>query len=166
MATASAARRGRHCPAGAGRCVLRCAARARQSRRRDPPPGRRPSSPRCPATHRSWSTRPRCGATLKDYGHLLGTPEAEAFAARVLDVHEFVADRIDRLDHLLPTRRPGTVIVQDPCHLRHVQRVHPAVRTVLSRVAGRCGRTRRRRAVLRHRWRLFGARARARRTDP
>lgn len=73
-----------------------------------------------------------CGAALKDYGHLLGTPEAEAFAARVLDVHEFVADRIDRLT---PARRLGTVIVQDPCHLRHVQRVHLAVRTVLSRVA-------------------------------
>src|SRR5436309_9582798 len=27
-----------------------------------------------------------CGAALKDYGRLLGTPEAEGFAARVLDV--------------------------------------------------------------------------------
>jgi glycolate oxidase iron-sulfur subunit len=29
----------------------------------------------------------------------------------------------------------STVIVQDPCHLRHVQRVHGAVRSVLGRVA-------------------------------
>ncbi len=29
-------------------------------------------------------------------------------------------------------RRLGTVIVQDPCHLRHVQRCHLAVRTVLA----------------------------------
>jgi glycolate oxidase iron-sulfur subunit len=29
-----------------------------------------------------------CGAALRDYGRLLGTPEAAAFAARVRDVHE------------------------------------------------------------------------------
>ena len=32
-----------------------------------------------------------CGAALKEYGHLLGTPAAAVFGARVLDVHEFVA---------------------------------------------------------------------------
>jgi glycolate oxidase iron-sulfur subunit len=73
-----------------------------------------------------------CGAALKDYGHLLGTDEARAFSARVFDVHEFVAARIDRLQ---PVRRLGPVIVQDPCHLRHVQRAHLPVRTVLGRVA-------------------------------
>lgn len=73
-----------------------------------------------------------CGAALKEYGHLLGTPAAVAFSARVLDVHEFVAQHIDRLR---PARRVGTVIVQDPCHLRHVQRAQQAVRTVLAPVA-------------------------------
>lgn len=73
-----------------------------------------------------------CGAAMKDYGHLLGTDEGHRFAARVLDVHEFVAERVDRLR---PTRRVGTVVVQDPCHLRHVQKVHLAVRTVLAAVA-------------------------------
>jgi glycolate oxidase iron-sulfur subunit len=73
-----------------------------------------------------------CGAALKDYGHLLGTPETEAFAARVQDVHEFVARHIDRL---APTKHLGSVIVQDPCHLRHVQKAHMAVRTVLAPVA-------------------------------
>ena len=38
-----------------------------------------------------------CGAALKDYGHLLGTDEAAAFAARVVDVHEWMAPRLDRL---------------------------------------------------------------------
>src|SRR5918996_2469763 len=38
-----------------------------------------------------------CGAMLKDYGHLLGTDEAAAFSARVLDVHEWLAERIDQL---------------------------------------------------------------------
>ena len=38
-----------------------------------------------------------CGAALKDYGHLLGTPEAAAFSARVRDVSEWLAERLDRL---------------------------------------------------------------------
>lgn len=73
-----------------------------------------------------------CGAALKDYGHLLGTAEAAAFSARVRDVHEFVAPMIDRLPL---RRRSEPLIVQDPCHLRHVQRTHAAVRTVLGAVA-------------------------------
>lgn len=73
-----------------------------------------------------------CGAALADYGHLIGTDEAARFAARVLDVHTFVAEH---LDELVVTRRVGGVIVQDPCHLRHVQRAHRAVYAVLSRVA-------------------------------
>jgi len=73
-----------------------------------------------------------CGAAMKDYGHLLATPEALAFSARVKDVHEFVAPHVDRLR---PKRRLGRVIVQDPCHLRHVQRAQAPVRTVLGAVA-------------------------------
>lgn len=74
-----------------------------------------------------------CGAHLKDVGRLLGTAEAKAFSARVRDVHEIIAERIDQLP--TPARHLGPVIVQDPCHLRHVQKVHGAVRTVLGRVA-------------------------------
>jgi glycolate oxidase iron-sulfur subunit len=73
-----------------------------------------------------------CGAALKDYGHLLGTEEARAFSARVRDASEFVAPLIDRLT---VRRRLGPVTVQDPCHLRHVQRAHLPVRTVLAAVA-------------------------------
>lgn len=76
-----------------------------------------------------------CGAALKDYGHLLATAEAAAFSARVLDVHEWLAPRIEVLtDRVSPTAigsRPH-VAVQDPCHLRHVQRAHTHVRTVLA----------------------------------
>jgi len=72
-----------------------------------------------------------CGAMLKSYGEVLGTAWGEHFASRVLDVHEWLADRMDRLPP--PARRlPGPVAVQDPCHLRHVQKAHLAVRTVLS----------------------------------
>ncbi len=71
-----------------------------------------------------------CGAQLKDYGHLVGTPEAERFAARVLDVHEWLACHLDDLPEPVGRVR-GPVAVQDPCHLRHVQRVHESVRAVL-----------------------------------
>jgi glycolate oxidase iron-sulfur subunit len=74
-----------------------------------------------------------CGAQLKDYGHLVGTAEAERFAARVVDVHEWLAAHLDRLPELRRTRL--RVAVQDPCHLRHVQKAHHHVRTVLSTVA-------------------------------
>lgn len=75
-----------------------------------------------------------CGAQLKDYGHLLGTDEAAAFGARVRDIHEWLAERADRLP---PALRPieGPVAIQDACHLRHVQRAHEPVRTVLGRYA-------------------------------
>ena len=72
-----------------------------------------------------------CGAAMKEYGHLLGTPEAEAFSARVRDVHEWLAERVDELPAGPAARRP--VIVQDPCHLRHVQRAEGSLRRVLSR---------------------------------
>jgi glycolate dehydrogenase iron-sulfur subunit len=68
-----------------------------------------------------------CGAAMKDYGRLLGTPEAHAFAARVHDFSEWVAAQ-----DVLPLRATGRdVVVQDACHLRHVQKAHGAVRTVL-----------------------------------
>jgi glycolate oxidase iron-sulfur subunit len=73
-----------------------------------------------------------CGAALKDYGHLLGTDEAVAFSARVRDASEFVAPLVDRLT---VRRRLGPVTVQDPCHLRHVQKAHLPVRTLLAAVA-------------------------------
>ncbi len=73
-----------------------------------------------------------CGAAMKDYGHLLGTDEGAQFAARVVDVHEYLAVRLDRLP--APRRPVPPVIVQDPCHLRHVQRAHEPVRTVLRHV--------------------------------
>jgi glycolate oxidase iron-sulfur subunit len=61
-----------------------------------------------------------CGAQLKEHSR------------RVLDIHEWIAGRADRLP---PARRlaagGATVAVQDPCHLRHVQHAHGAVRTVL-----------------------------------
>jgi glycolate oxidase iron-sulfur subunit len=71
-----------------------------------------------------------CGAAMKDYGHLLGTEDAARFSERVYDICEFLADHVDRLPSVKPL--DVRVAVQDPCHLRHVQKVHPATRTVLA----------------------------------
>jgi glycolate oxidase iron-sulfur subunit len=73
-----------------------------------------------------------CGAALKDYGHLLGDDEGRRFAARVFDIHEWIVSRLDSLPELRRSDTP--VIVQDPCHLRHVQRAHVPVRTLVGRV--------------------------------
>jgi glycolate oxidase iron-sulfur subunit len=74
-----------------------------------------------------------CGAMLKDYGHLLGTPDAEAFSGRVRDIHEWLAECLP--DIAVPEAERPVVAIQDPCHLRHVQRAHASVRTVLAPVA-------------------------------
>ena len=71
-----------------------------------------------------------CGAHLKQYGHWASTAGAE-LGDRVRDVTEVVADSIDA--GLLPdldTGR-GSVAVQDPCHLRHAQRMTSQPRRVL-----------------------------------
>lgn len=71
-----------------------------------------------------------CGAAMKDYGHLLDTDEARAFSARVFDVSEFLADHVETFPSVTPLDL--RVAIQDPCHLRHVQRVHQATRIVLA----------------------------------
>ncbi len=70
-----------------------------------------------------------CGAAMKDYGHLLGTAEAIAFSARVFDIQEWLANHVEELPSVTPLDL--RVAVQDPCHLRHVQRAHEGTRTVL-----------------------------------
>ena len=70
-----------------------------------------------------------CGAALADYGRLLGTDAARTFAARVVDVSTWLASR--SLPELV--RRDTTVVVQDPCHLRHVQKAHLPVAALLAR---------------------------------
>ena len=77
-----------------------------------------------------------CGAALKDYGHLLGTPEAVAFSERVFDVHEWLEPHINSvITTHVPDGDKIDVVIQDPCHLRHVQKAHLAVRSILAPVA-------------------------------
>ncbi len=76
-----------------------------------------------------------CGAVLKEYGKLLGTSEAAAFSQRVMDIHEWLAEHADQLPSAREKDQGATVAVHDPCHLRHVQRVHQPVAEVLGRYA-------------------------------
>jgi len=74
-----------------------------------------------------------CSAHLKEYAHL--TAGGAEFSERVKDVTEIVAAMI--ADGSLPTFEPSgeRVAVQDPCHLRHAQRIVSEPRSIL-RAAG------------------------------
>ena len=73
-----------------------------------------------------------CGAALKDAGHLLGTPEAEAFGRRVRDVTELLAEAGPRPGAAIPLE----VGYDPPCHLQHAQGVHQEVLSVLGAIPG------------------------------
>ncbi len=61
-----------------------------------------------------------CGAALKEH------------SSRAVDVHEWLATNAARLPRARRAAAGGApVVVQDPCHLRHVQHAHEHVRTVL-----------------------------------
>jgi len=80
-----------------------------------------------------------CGAALREYGHLLGEPEPEAFAARVRDVSEALAHYgLPAATNPLagPRGGPLRVAVHDACHLAHAQRVREAPRRLLRQLPG------------------------------
>lgn len=77
-----------------------------------------------------------CGATLKEYGRLLAgdplEPAARAFATRVRDVSEVLAETGPR-----PGAAVDMAVAYDPpCHLLHAQRVADAPLHVLDAVPG------------------------------
>lgn len=78
-----------------------------------------------------------CGSQLKEYGHLLaGDPawaaRAEAFSAKVRDVHEFLASIPLNTRDLRPL--PLRVTYQEPCHLAHAQRITAQPRKLLAAI--------------------------------
>ena len=74
-----------------------------------------------------------CGATMKEYGDLVGGADAEEFARLTRDVTEFLA-AID----LAPITGHSTRVVtlQESCHLVHAQRIREAPRKLLALVPG------------------------------
>jgi glycolate oxidase iron-sulfur subunit len=71
-----------------------------------------------------------CGSGMKDYAHLVDDP---AFAAKVKDVHEFLAEVEPRA-----ARRPlpMRVAYHDACHLAHAQGIRRAPRELLRSIPG------------------------------
>jgi len=74
-----------------------------------------------------------CGAAMKNYGRLLGTAQARAFSALVVDVHELLVREPTRLT-LTPLAL--RVAVHDACQLKHGQGISAAVRELLRRIPG------------------------------
>ena len=72
-----------------------------------------------------------CGAALKDYGRMLGTPEARAFSSLVLDVHELLLQGPMRSE-LGPLALRA--LLHDACQLCHAQGAGSAPRELLSRI--------------------------------
>ena len=68
---------------------------------------------------------------MKEYGAVLGTAEAQRFSKRVFDIHEWLAPRVDVLPQAVAGWARPRVAVQDPCHLRHAQKVQGSVRVLL-----------------------------------
>lgn len=79
-----------------------------------------------------------CGAALKEYPHLLEhdpdyAAKARRFAAKVMDISEFLADNL----HNPPQGAvPGRVVYSDSCHLRHAQGVVRQPRELLRQIPG------------------------------
>ena len=74
-----------------------------------------------------------CGSHLKELGWLLGDERAQAFAAKVRDVGELLAETPPRASrHPLGMK----VALQDSCHLRHAQQLPLAARASLTRIPG------------------------------
>ena len=79
-----------------------------------------------------------CGSTLKDYGALFEddaewADRAAAFAAKVRDVHEVLAE-LEPPAHLRPLELD--VAYHDACHLAHAQGITAEPRAVLARIPG------------------------------
>jgi glycolate oxidase iron-sulfur subunit len=79
-----------------------------------------------------------CGATLKQYEHLLADdplygPRAKAFGEKLQDISEFLADHL----HNPPTGRvEARVTYVDSCHLRHGQKIVKQPRQLIQAIPG------------------------------
>ncbi len=79
-----------------------------------------------------------CGATVKEYGHLLRddpayAAKAQRVSALTLDLAEVVGAELSRLKALLGEKPAGApkVAFQSPCTLQHGQQIHGVVESIL-----------------------------------
>jgi glycolate oxidase iron-sulfur subunit len=74
-----------------------------------------------------------CGAAMKSYGQILGSAQARAFSALVVDVHELLVRERTRAPLGALSLR---VAYHDACQLRHAQGIVDAPRELLGRIPG------------------------------
>lgn len=74
-----------------------------------------------------------CGAMLKDYGHLLHSDQAKAFAKKSKDISEFLVD-LGPIKPTHPIARKATY--HDACHLCHGQQIRKQPRQLLELIPG------------------------------
>jgi glycolate oxidase iron-sulfur subunit len=72
-----------------------------------------------------------CGSAMKEYGELLGTPEAREFSSRVRDVNELLGEVEPRAPR---GTLPLCVVYHDACHLAHAQGVRRQPRALLESI--------------------------------
>ncbi|MEO0984517.1 MAG: (Fe-S)-binding protein [Cyanobacteria bacterium J06639_14] len=82
-----------------------------------------------------------CGHTLKEYGHILQDDDvyrdrAQAFAASIRDVQEFLAEAGFTAELHPLTEGPLPLVYQDACHLLHGQKISIQPRQVLKQIPG------------------------------
>lgn len=76
------------------------------------------------------ATAAGCSAHLKSYGKLL--PEGHSVGTNAVDVTELIARLLTEGQLPKLRRRKESVVVHDPCHLRHAQRITAAPRDILT----------------------------------
>ncbi|MFB2897645.1 (Fe-S)-binding protein [Aerosakkonemataceae cyanobacterium BLCC-F50] len=82
-----------------------------------------------------------CGHTLKEYGHILADDpnyreKAKAFAAKVKDAQEFLAEAGLKAPLLPISDNELTMVYQDACHLLHGQKISIQPRQLLKQIPG------------------------------
>lgn len=76
-----------------------------------------------------------CGSTLKDYGHLLDTPEAKHFSEKTVDIMELLATlNADKKLTMPAYPVKTTVAYHASCHLHHVQGVKTEPLEILNQI--------------------------------
>lgn len=74
-----------------------------------------------------------CGAMLKEYGHLVHSANAEAFASKVRDISEFLVE-LGPVQPEHPLKLRATY--HDACHLCHAQQIRQPPRQLLEMIPG------------------------------
>ncbi|VVE55492.1 glycolate oxidase iron-sulfur subunit [Pandoraea iniqua] len=80
-----------------------------------------------------------CGATIKEYGHLLRhdaqyAGKAQRVSELARDLSEVMLDNVEALQRRMPNRKTGKIAYHPPCTLQHGQQLKGVVEKLLAQV--------------------------------